>query len=75
MEIKEIILAVGEEDCHIHEGETYSMLLEGEATIEFNNQLINMEYNIPYTIPPNTVHTMKNIGNTTVKGSCGGPHR
>jgi len=72
MDTRQIFLAVGEHDEHTHDCETYSMLLNGKATLEFNNEIISMQPNVKYVVPPNTVHCMKNIGETMVEAECGG---
>lgn len=68
----EIILGNGEVSSHFHENESFSMLVDGKASIEFNGQTHEMERGYKYIIPPYTLHTMKNLANDIVKIQCGG---
>ncbi len=63
-------LKPGENETHIHDVESTSTLLEGNAVMSFNNEQFNMKLNESIKVPSSVVHTMINTGKVECKIEC-----
>ena len=65
-----IELKPGESFPHSHPFESYSCLIQGDVTLELNNESIPLVKNKKVIIPANTIHSISNTGPSTAIVCC-----
>jgi len=67
----QIILEPFEVFEHNHQGDSFTILLSGEATFEVMGKKVMMEQDKPYVTPAGEIHVMRNTGHGDCVLKCG----